>query len=85
MKLNLLRRRAFAIAATALFTSAVLGQAPGTGAIKGTVYDPSGAVVQNARVTVASEATEARRLASTDTTGTFTFSFACSRPVFGDG
>ena len=57
MKLNLLRRRAFAIAATAFFTSAVLGQAPGTGAIKGTVYDPSGAVVQNARVTVASEAT----------------------------
>jgi Carboxypeptidase regulatory-like domain/TonB-dependent Receptor Plug Domain len=71
MKSNLLRRRAFAIAATALFTSAVLGQAPGTGAIKGTVYDPSGAVVQNARVTVASEATDTRRLASTDITGTF--------------
>ena len=71
MKSNLLSCRAIAIAATALFTSAVLGQAPGTGAIKGTVYDPSGAVVQNARVTVASEATDARRLASTDTTGTF--------------
>ena len=80
MKLNLLRRRAFAIAATAFFTSAVLGQAPGTGAIKGTVYDPSGAVVQNARVTVASEATEAKRLGSTDTTGTFSFPLLAPGP-----
>jgi len=73
MKLNLLRRCAFAIAATIFLASLALGQAPGTGAVKGTVYDPSGAEIQNARVTVSSEATNAGRMTSTDATGSFSF------------
>src|SRR5579859_6866367 len=74
MKLNLLMRYTFAIATTCLSVSAVPGQAPGTGAIKGSVLDATGAVIQHAQVTVASDATEARRVGSTDATGTFIFS-----------
>ncbi len=50
MKSILLRRSAFAITAAGLLVSTVLGQAPGTGAIRGTVYDPSGLAIQNAHV-----------------------------------
>jgi hypothetical protein len=74
MKLNLRVRCAFAIVANILLTGMILGQAPGTGAIKGSVLDPTGAVIQNAHVTIANDATEARRLGSTDASGTFTFS-----------
>jgi Carboxypeptidase regulatory-like domain len=73
MKLNLHRLCALAISANSLLIGIALGQAPGTGAIKGSVLDPTGAIIQNAQVTVANEATEAKRVDSSDAAGTFTF------------
>ncbi len=46
-------------------------QAPGTGAIRGTVYDPAGRAVANAAVTVEQQATHAVRTAVSDPAGTF--------------
>ena len=80
MKSILLRRSTFAITAAGLLVSTVLGQAPGTGAIRGTVYDPSGLAIQNAHVTLLSETTEATRTASTNTGGTFTFPLLAPGP-----
>lgn len=80
MNSNLLRRCTFAITAAGIFVGAVFSQAPGTGAIKGTVYDPSGASIQSARVTVASEATKAARVTSTDATGAFSFPLLAPGP-----
>jgi hypothetical protein len=73
MKLNLRRLCALAISANSLLIGIVLGQAPGTGAIKGSVVDPTGAIIQNAQVTVANVATEAKRVDSSDAAGAFTF------------
>jgi Carboxypeptidase regulatory-like domain len=74
MKRNLLMRCTFAVVTTCLSASLALSQAPGTGAIKGSVLDPTGAVIQHAMVTITSDATEARRVGWTDATGAFTFS-----------
>jgi len=49
-------------------------QAPGTGAVKGTVYDPTGLAIQNAQVTVVNDATNAMRTATTTTAGVFSVS-----------
>jgi Carboxypeptidase regulatory-like domain/TonB-dependent Receptor Plug Domain/TonB dependent receptor len=46
-------------------------QAPGTGAIRGTVYDPTGRAVANAAVTVEQQATHAARTAMSGPSGTF--------------
>ena len=46
-------------------------QAPGTGAIVGQVFDPSGAVIANARVTVVSEATNSSRTVNVASEGLF--------------
>ncbi len=73
-------RCAILFAMVVLLAGAVLGQAPGTGAIKGIVYDPSGSVVRNARVTLKSENTDATRSASTGATGTFTFTLLTPAP-----
>lgn len=54
------------------FCSALWGQTPGTGAIRGTVFDPSGRLVSNAKVSVQNEATHATRIVATDPSGTFT-------------
>src|SRR5450631_4042185 len=51
-----------------------LGQTPGTGAIKGTVYDPSGRTIQNAQVTVVNASTNVARSATTTSAGVFTVS-----------
>jgi len=51
---------------------AVLAQAPGTGAITGTAYDPSGLVVSNAHVSVVNESTQVFRSMVTAQSGTFT-------------
>lgn len=53
-------------------TGATFGQAPGTGAITGTVYDPSGRTVSNATVSVINESTDMKRSTVTAPAGTFT-------------
>ena len=73
MRNLLMRHTAIVVAAIALFTCAVYAQAPGTGAIKGNVYDPSGSAIRNARVLLKSESTAAERTASTDAAGSFRF------------
>ncbi len=73
MEYTILRRSAFAIAATGLLMSTVLAQAPGTGAMRGTVYDATGSVIRNATATLVSEATDGTRSSSTNSTGAFTF------------
>ena len=55
-------------------------QAPETGAIKGTIFDPSSAAIQGAHVTVVSDATGASRTTSTDTSGSFMFSLLTPGP-----
>lgn len=54
-----------------VLTTFLAAQAPGTGAITGQVSDPSGAVVQNARVSVVSEGTNLSRTVPTTATGLF--------------
>ena len=73
MKLNLLSTLHTGDFCNRLLIGIVLGQAPGTGAIKGRCHDPSGAIIQNARVTVVNEATDTKRVGSTDATGAFSF------------
>ena len=61
----------------AVFTGLVLlpltlhPQAPGTGAIRGTVLDPSGRSVSNASVVIENKATHAQRTAYTSTSGEY--------------
>src|SRR5579862_2507409 len=66
-------RRTFLACAVALSAAAVWGQAPGTGAIKGTVYDVSTSAIQQAQVTLVSETTDVTRSTTSDGAGTFTF------------
>src|SRR6266567_1241003 len=69
-------RREIGLAAIVLLTCAgvALAQAPGTGAIKGMVYDPSGLAVQNAQVTIVNASTNVIRSATTTSAGVFTVS-----------
>ena len=73
-------RCAILFAMVVLLAGTILGQAPGTGAIKGTVYDQSGSVIRNARVTLKSENTAATRSASTGAAGTFAFTLLTPAP-----
>ena len=59
--------------ALALACTVSRGQAPGTGAITGTVYDPAGSVIQQARVELKSDATGAIRSAASNGAGVFSF------------
>jgi hypothetical protein len=75
MRLDELRRDCGVLAIVLLvLVGFSLGQAPGTGAIKGTVYDPTGLTVQDARVTVANQSTNITRSATTTLSGVFTVS-----------
>jgi hypothetical protein len=49
----------------------MLAQAPGTGAIRGTILDPSGRAVENADVTITNISTHAVRALRSDTEGVF--------------
>src|SRR5215813_4160148 len=51
--------------------STLWAQSPGTGAVSGTVVDPSGAVVAKAKITVINEETHAARSAETSGDGAF--------------
>lgn len=55
-----------------LFAVSVFAQTPGTGAIQGTVYDPSGRAVPKASVAIENEATHLSRIAATNANGAFT-------------
>ncbi len=55
-----------------LLTSILRAQTPGTGAIVGTVRDPSGLVVVGAAVSAVNESTSLARTATTNSTGVFT-------------
>ena len=60
--------------AAAVYACGLLqAQAPGTGAITGTIYDSAGAVVQQAQVTLKSDSTGATREGSSNGSGVFTF------------
>jgi hypothetical protein len=69
----------FLSAVLLLLTSGLLeAQAPGTGAIAGSVTDPSGAAVPHAHVSVTSEETNLSRAVTTSSEGTFRVSLlAC--------
>ena len=54
-------------------TPTLLGQTAGTGALTGTLKDPSGAVIPNATVTAISVDTTQARTATTDADGTYRF------------
>lgn len=54
------------------FAAALYGQAPGTGAISGRVYDPAGSIIANAGITVINESTRTSRTVTTTTEGFFT-------------
>jgi hypothetical protein len=70
MKLN--RWQQLFILSSVLLPAALgSSQGPGTGAIRGTVYDPAGRPVANAAVTVEQQATHAVRTAMSDPSGTF--------------
>jgi hypothetical protein len=55
-----------------VFAASVFAQTPGTGAIQGTVYDPSGRAVPRANVAIENEATHLSRIAATNANGAFT-------------
>lgn len=64
---------AIAICGLLLFITVANAQAPGTGAINGSVFDQASSAIKGARVTLVSEDTEISRTVSTDNTGSFSF------------
>jgi hypothetical protein len=75
MNIHDLRRNVCALALGLVIPAAAAsGQAPGTGAITGSVYDPSGLVVSSARVSVVNDSTRVSRSTFTAPTGEFTVS-----------
>src|SRR5258708_30624441 len=71
----LARRNLFVISAFALCSLPMYGQTADTGAIAGTVSDPSGAPVAGAAVVVDSVATREKRDLATDAEGHFSVPF----------
>jgi Carboxypeptidase regulatory-like domain/TonB-dependent Receptor Plug Domain/TonB dependent receptor len=70
--LHYLLRSALQLGLLVLFTASFLeAQAPGTGAIAGSISDPSGAVVAHARVSVISEETNSSRTVNATAEGVF--------------
>ena len=73
-------RHAVALVALSMISVLLPAQAPGTGAIKGTVFDPSSAAIQGAHVTIVSDTTGVSRTSSADASGSFTFSLLTPGP-----
>ncbi len=61
-----------AVSIVSLLTLVSAAQDPGTGAIKGHVYDPAGLPVSGSHVLIVNESTHAKRSADTSTEGLFT-------------
>src|SRR5262249_22544565 len=68
---RLVVRAAVFFALTVVVASSVMGQTAGTGALGGTVTDPSGGVVTNTRVTAISADTGQSRTTTTAGDGTY--------------
>jgi hypothetical protein len=56
-----------------LFAARGTSQLAGTGSIKGIITDNTGAVIQNASVTISNTATQIHRVGNTDTNGLYSF------------
>ena len=69
------RRNLLVMSAFALFSLAMYGQTANTGAIAGSVSDPSGALVATAALVVKSQATQEERDLTTDAEGNFSVPF----------
>ena len=67
-------RRSLVATGLLLFSGVFWGQSPGTGAISGTVIDPSGAVLPKAKVTVTDERNASTRVVETSAEGSFRIS-----------
>src|ERR1700761_4333532 len=66
------RRVVFSLLSLCMTASVAVAQTSTTGAIRGTVTDPQGAVISSATVTVKSEGTDAVRTVPTDKAGQYT-------------
>jgi hypothetical protein len=66
-----LRRAALLLTTTVALAALAIAQAPGTGAIKGRVYDPAGSPVSGAHLLVVNESTEASRVVDAAADGLF--------------
>ena len=66
-----------------LWVPSLLAQSAGTGALTGTVTDPTGAVVPNVTVTLTSADTNQTRTATTGADGTYKFTLAAARHLPG--
>lgn len=73
MKIAFRFLKAGTTSALVLACSLLCCQAPGTGAVTGTVYDPAGSVVQRAHVVLKSESTGMIRTNASNESGVFTF------------
>ena len=73
MRTTFLRFGAAMLVPACLFCTLVCAQAPGTGAVKGSIYDPAGSTVQQAHVVLKSESTDAIRVGLSDGAGAFAF------------
>ena len=69
--ISFLRGNNLAALAILIFAVPMIAQAPGTGAIKGTVYDPSGLPIAHAHLLVVNESTQASRAVDTAAGGYF--------------
>jgi hypothetical protein len=71
MKNDFLRRVLAVSAVLVLVAGKIIAQAPGTGAISGTVYDPSNRAIASAQVLTVNQATHVSRTVLTTAEGTF--------------
>lgn len=65
-----------------LFALPAFAQTPGTGAMEGTVYDPSGRTVAKANISIANDATHVSRLVVTNIEGVFVAPLPVPGPTF---